>query len=245
MRRRLFQSPPRCHRDSSPASARQSCGSTTGGRAVATCAAFASKISSPPDERVWVRDLRMLRQGPEPRRELPVAAPIQRIEERAPGERLLRLGRVGERRLHRAQEQVCDAARGDRSRGGLELPNGELLLREPGRGITLAGDDAIMLRRIPRGHVRELIDRAAFGTKLRGIVARRVRCSPVDAPGVMSAGGHQRVEIIRRAVLRCAGLGSRDRWRARRCASSCRAARGGVPSWAKNEVSFFGGISGL
>ena len=194
---------------------------------------------------VRVRHLRVLTKHAEVGRELPATAPIQRIEERAPHERRLCLGRVGERRLHGAQQHISEAARGDRRGGGLELPDSERLLREPGQGITLAGGDPVVLGRVPGRHVRELIDRTALGAELRRIVARRARYSPVEAPGGMSAGGHQRVQVIGRAVILRAGLGSHDRWRAPGRWRPCRAARGGVPPCEKRGVIFWGNLWSL
>jgi hypothetical protein len=121
---------------------------------------------------VRIGDLRVLRQSAEPRRQLSVAAPIHRVEQRSPGELRLRLGSVRERRLHCPQEQIRRAARGDRSGGGLQLAHGDLLLREPGRRVALVDEDAVVLRRIPRGHVCQLIDGAAFGAELRGEMSK-------------------------------------------------------------------------
>ena len=113
-----------------------------------------------------VGDLRLLAERAEPRCQLPVTAPVERVEERAPGEGRLRLRGVGQRRLGSAQQEIRDAARRDRGGRRLELADRERLLREPGRGVAFIDDDAVVLRRVARGHMRQLIDGAALCAEL-------------------------------------------------------------------------------
>ena len=81
--------------------------------------------------------------------------------------------------------QICGTARRDRRGRRLERADRERLLREPGRGIAFIDDDAVVLGRIPRRHVRQLIDGAAFVAELR-----RNRDRPEEQRGVERCHAH-------------------------------------------------------
>src|SRR5690242_17457336 len=75
----------------------------------------------------------------------------------APSEECLGLRRVRKLRLDRTQEEIRDTPRGDGRDRSLELPHGELLLREPRRGVAFVDDDPVVPGGIARRHVRQLI----------------------------------------------------------------------------------------